>query len=51
MVALLLNPCFKGMDCLVHYIGKDQVATLVYHYDDLIVMPMLKAIMGFLNLG
>jgi hypothetical protein len=50
MVALMLDPRFKGMDCIMDYIDRDQVATLVYQYDDLIVMPMLKAIMGFLNL-
>jgi hypothetical protein len=31
------------------YIGRDQVAILVQQYDDLVVMPLLKAMMGFLN--
>jgi hypothetical protein len=47
MVALMLDPCFKGMDCIMDYIGRDQATTLMYQYDDLIMMPMLKAIMGF----
>jgi hypothetical protein len=51
MFALMLDPCFKGMDCIMDYIGRDQVATLMQQYDDLIMMPMLKIVMGFLNLG
>jgi hypothetical protein len=51
MVALMLDPCFKSMDCIMDYIGRDQAITLVQQYDDLTMMPMLKAIMGFLNLG
>jgi hypothetical protein len=47
----MLDPRFKGMDCIMDYISRDQAATLMYQYDDLIVMPMLKTIMGFLNLG
>ncbi len=51
MVALMLDPHFKSMDCIMDYIGRDQVVTLVQQYDDLTMMPMLKAVMGFLNLG
>jgi hypothetical protein len=29
------------------YISMDQVATLVQQYDDLIMMPMLRIVMGF----
>jgi hypothetical protein len=29
MVALMLNPCFKSMDCILDYIGKDQATTLM----------------------
>ncbi len=29
MIVLMLDPCFKGMDCIVDYNGKDQVATLI----------------------
>jgi hypothetical protein len=47
MFALMLDPCFKGMDCIMDYIGRDQVATLMQQYDDLIMMPMLKIVMGF----
>jgi hypothetical protein len=46
MVVLMLNPRFKAMDC---NIGKDQVAILMQKYDELVVMPFLKAMMGFLN--
>jgi hypothetical protein len=49
MVALMLDPHFKGMDCIMDYNSRDQVATLVQHYDNLIVLPILKVIMGFLN--
>ncbi len=51
MLVLMLDPCFKNMDCIMDYIGKDQATTLVYQYDDLIVMTLLKVVMGFLNLG
>ncbi len=50
MVALMLDACFKGMDCIMDYIDKDQAAIFVQQYDDLIVMPLLKYVMGFLNL-
>jgi hypothetical protein len=46
----MLDVCFKGMDYIMHYIGRDQAAILVQQYDDLIVMPLLKYVMGFLNL-
>ncbi len=29
MVALMLDPHFKGMDCIMDYIGSNQTATLV----------------------
>jgi hypothetical protein len=46
----MLNSHFKGMDCIMDYIDRDQVATLVQQYDDLIVMLVLKVVMGFKNL-
>jgi hypothetical protein len=49
MVVLMLDPRFKAMDCIMDYIGKDQVAILMQKYDELVVMPLLKAMMGFLN--
>ncbi len=49
MVVLMLDPCLKGMDCIMDYIHKDQVAILMRKYDELIAMPLLKATMGFLN--
>jgi hypothetical protein len=50
MVAFMLDPCFKNMDCIMDYIGKDQATTLMQQYDDLIMMPLLKNVMGYLNL-
>jgi hypothetical protein len=32
IVAWMLDPCFKGMDCITYYIGKDQATTLVQQY-------------------
>ncbi len=29
MIVLMLDPCFKGMDYIMDYNGKDQVATLI----------------------
>ncbi len=46
----MLDDCFKGMDCIVDYIGRDQAAILVQQYGDLVMMPLLKVVMGFLNL-
>jgi hypothetical protein len=31
MFVLMLDPRFKGTDCIMDYIGRDQVATLVQH--------------------
>jgi hypothetical protein len=50
MVALMLDVSFKGMDCIMDYIGRDQAAILMQQYDDLIVMPLLKYVIGFFNL-
>ncbi len=36
MVALMLDACFKGMDCIMDYIGRDQVAILLQQYDALV---------------
>ncbi len=49
IVVLMLDPRFKGIDCIMDYIGRDQAAILVQQYDELIVMPLLKVVMGFLN--
>jgi hypothetical protein len=51
MVVLMLDPCFKNMDCIMDYIGKDQATTLMEQYDDLIMMTLLKVVMGFFNIG
>ncbi len=29
MVVLMLDPCFKNMDCIMDYIGRDQATTLM----------------------
>jgi len=31
------------------YIGRNQVGTLMQQYDDLIMIPLLKVVVGFLN--
>jgi hypothetical protein len=49
IVVLMLVPRFKGIDCIMDYIGRDQAAILMQQYDELIVMPLLKVVMGFLN--
>jgi len=50
MVVLMLDPHFKGMDCIMDYIGNNQAAILMQQYDELVVMPLLKVLMRFLNL-
>jgi len=49
MVVLMLDPHFKCMDCIMDYICMDQAAILLQQYDELVVMPLLKVVMGFLN--
>jgi hypothetical protein len=49
MVELMLNPCFKNMDCIMDHIGKNQSTTLMQQNDDLIMMPLLRVVMGFWN--
>lgn len=49
MVVLLFDSCFKNMDCITDYIGQNQVGKLMQQYDDLIMIPLLKIVMGFLN--
>jgi len=29
MIVLMVDPCFKSMDCIMDYNGMDQVATLI----------------------
>jgi hypothetical protein len=50
MVALMLDPHFKSMDRTMDYIGNNQVTILMQQYDELVVMPLLKVVMRFLNL-
>jgi hypothetical protein len=50
MVALMLDPHFKSMDRIMDYIGNNQVTILMQQYDELVVMPLLKVVMRFLNL-
>ncbi len=50
MVDLMLDSCFKGMDCIMDSIGKDQSTILVQQYDELVVMLLLKVVTRFLNL-
>jgi hypothetical protein len=33
MCALQLNPRFKGLQCIMEYVGWDKVATIVKEYD------------------
>jgi hypothetical protein len=49
IVAFMLDPRFEGIDCIMDYIGRDQAAISMQQYDELIVMPLLKVVMGFLN--
>ncbi len=49
MVALMLDPHFEGMDCIMDYIGNDEATILMQQYDELVVMPLLKVVMEFLN--
>jgi hypothetical protein len=49
MVVLMLDAHFKTMDCIMDYIGKDQVAIQLQQHDGLVVMPLLKVVMEFLS--
>lgn len=49
MFALMFDPHFKGMDCIMDHISKDRTAKLVQQYDDLVLLPLLNSTMGFLN--
>jgi len=33
MSVLQLNPRFKGLKCIMEYVGRDKVATIVKEYD------------------
>jgi hypothetical protein len=33
MCVLQLNPRFKGLQCIMEYVGRDKVATIVEKYD------------------
>jgi len=35
----MLDDCFKGMDCIMDDIGRDQAAILMQQYGDLVAMP------------
>jgi hypothetical protein len=38
MLTLMLDPCFKGMNCIMNHIGKDQAIMLVQQYDGLVCL-------------
>ncbi len=49
MFALIFDLCFKCMYCIMDHIGKDQATTLMQYYDNLVLLPLLNIIIGFLN--
>jgi hypothetical protein len=49
MLALMLDPYFKGMDYIMDHISRDKATMLVHQYKDLVLLLLLNNIRGFLN--
>lgn len=49
MFVLMFDPHFKGMDCIMDHINKNQTTKLVQEYDDLVLLPLLNSTLSFLN--
>ncbi len=51
MCSLQLDPRFKGLQCIMEYVGKDKTTATVEEYDHQVLMPLLVVISKHLNFG
>ncbi len=49
MCALQLDPRFKGLQCIMEYVGRDKTATIVEEYDRQVLMLLLVVVSKHLN--
>jgi hypothetical protein len=49
MLALMLDLKFKGLKCVIDFLGHDKVKLLVVEYDSKILIPLLVKCNHFLN--
>jgi hypothetical protein len=49
MLALMLDPRFKGLQCLSELVGKLPAQSLVQEYDNRVLLPLLVKVSQFLN--
>jgi hypothetical protein len=50
MLALMLELRFKGLKCVIDFLGHDKAIFLVVEYDNKILIPLLVKCSHFLNL-
>jgi hypothetical protein len=50
MLAMMLDPHYKGLGVVIQYVGKDIVLQIVGEYDKLVLFPFLVCAYKFFNL-
>jgi hypothetical protein len=51
MLALMLDPQFKGLEYMLQYVGVAKAKQVVQEYDTKVLIPYLIKVHKFLNLG
>jgi hypothetical protein len=49
MLAMMLNPCFKGLGLVIQYVGKERTLHIVGEYDCQVLFPFIICAYKYLN--
>jgi hypothetical protein len=49
MLAIMLDPCFKNMKVIWHYVGNSSEGEIVVEYDAKVVYPLLLQVYFYVN--
>jgi hypothetical protein len=49
MLALMLDPRFKGLGLVIQYVGKEKTLKIASHYDTQVLFPLLVCAYKVLN--
>ncbi len=49
MLAVMLNPCFKGLGLVIQYVGKERTLHIVGEYDCHVLFPFIICAYKYLN--
>jgi hypothetical protein len=49
MLCIMLDPCYKGLGLVIHFVGKEKTLQIIGAYDNEVFFPLLISTYGFLN--